>query len=349
MTKTLPHSVICILAMFSMSGCNVTKINIVFTPVQKPVNILYDDDCDGDIDCAVTQPILHHWIDTGDLKVWGMVSSGPSQLGAPTLSVFRNYYGHRNLFTIGALTPSCSMRPSAAWNTAVVNRFDPGDTCANYPNCAVVLRQSIAQFAASGGSANGLTYVSTGPLSCEEEFRSSPPDAISPLNGLQMEQKYIQKFVLLNGLAPRGQEANCAEDALSCSRFFQDVTTQNGYPPVYAVPLNTGADHVITYVPVNQLPDSNPSAYAFRTSHRASSEVEDALAIEFAVFGNTGWTISLDSTDAADSATGFNQWASSVESGQYYLTTAINPSFFEMVLESPWLPDASGTTSSIHR
>jgi len=79
-TKTLPHSVICILAMFSMSGCNVTKINIVFTPVQKPVNILYDDDCDGDIDCAVTQPILHHWIDTGDFDA-GLGNSDSAMSG----------------------------------------------------------------------------------------------------------------------------------------------------------------------------------------------------------------------------------------------------------------------------
>src|SRR5580698_1036840 len=112
------------LALLVLVGCSSLTTRLP-APPQTPVDVIYDDDCDQDPDCAVTQPILHHWIDIGYAKVWGEVSSGHSQLGAPTMRVFRDYYGHSSLFSIGAWTPGCAATPSSTWNIAVVNKFDP--------------------------------------------------------------------------------------------------------------------------------------------------------------------------------------------------------------------------------
>lgn len=106
----------------------------------------------------------------------------------------------------------------------------------------------------------------TGPLTCEEDFRATPADSVSPLTGVQMEQQYIGKFILMNGFAPYGLESNCLENAPACSAFFANVTRENGYPPVYVVPLNTGATSVVTRIPVDALPITNPSAYAFTST-----------------------------------------------------------------------------------
>jgi hypothetical protein len=324
------------------TGCNVFLSTLSFTPPQKPVDMIYDDDCDGDIDCAVTQPIIHHWINIGYIKLWGMVSSGPSQLGAPTMKVFQHYYGHDDLFPIGALTPTCRLHASATWNSAVVGKFDPGDVCTNYENCSTVLRQSVARYIAGGGNANGLAYVITGPLSCEEAFRATPADAISPLTGAQMEQQFIGQFILMNGCSASPSlfnctsENNCVEDINACSAFFANATSQNGYPPVYVVPLNTGAANVYTPVPIASLPLSNPTAFAYTSIGLNSTADEDPLAVEFAVFGSTGWTLSANSTDTVSTATGENSWSSSKASGQYSLSTATIPVSFEVLLANPW-------------
>ena len=260
-----------------VAGCIGVHVHLA-NPPQSPVNIVYDDDCDGDIDCAVTQPILNHWIDLGYVKVWGMVSSGHSRLGAPTLRLFRDYYGHSNLYPVGAWTPGCEANQSAPWNVAVVNKFDSGDTCANYPSCTRVLRESVAQYVSSGAS-QGLDYVITGPLTCEEAFRNSPPDTISPLTGEQMEQRYVRQFVVMNGKVPAGAEYNCQNDVSSCAAFFAHVTAANGYPPVYTVPINTGAEQVKTEVPVSSLPASNPTAYAFASQTLSVDSDEDSMAL----------------------------------------------------------------------
>lgn len=343
-SRSRPHAALAILVAVSVQllllfalGCSSPQFHFP-APPQKPVDMLYDDDCDGDIDCAITQPILNHWIDLGYVKVWGMVSSGHSRLGAPTLRIFRDYYGHSNLFSIGAWTPGCESNNSTPWTVAVVNKFDPGDTCDNYENCASVLRRSVAQYAASGGSAQGLDYVITGPLTCEEAFRNSLPDAISPLTGVQMEQHYIKQFVAMNGLAPSGGEYNCGADARACNAFFANVTAQNGYPTIYVVPDNTGAPQVITQVPVSSLPQSNPTEVAFSSQGTTSEPDEDSMAVEYAVYGDTGWFISPNSTNTVNAANGTNTWISTVPSGQYYLTLLYGPGLFEFLLSNPWLP-----------
>jgi hypothetical protein len=336
-TRNILPIMLALMSPLFIAGCNADSA-VVFTPTQTPVNMIYDDDCDGDVDCAITQPIIHHWIDIGYVKMWGMVSSGPSQLGAPTMEVFQKYYAHDGLFSIGAWTPGCGLHKSAPWNAAVVSAFDAGDVCTNYLNCGTVLRQSVANYIAAGGKANGLVYVITGPLTCEEEFRATPADPISPLTGVQMEQQFIEEFVLMNGYAPSGSEPNCIENAHACSAFFANVTYKNGYPPVYVVPINTGATNVVTHVPITSLPLTNPTACAFNSVGKTESTDEDPLSVEYAVFGNTGWEVSTDSTNTVIDSTGENRWSISTASGQYYLTTAVTPSNFEKILASPWLP-----------
>jgi hypothetical protein len=318
-----------------ITGCAEYVNNFVITAPPAPVDVIYDDDCDGDIDCAITQPIIHQWIDLGYLKIWGMVSSAPSQLGAPTMKVFRHYYSHDSLFQIGAWTPSCAPHQSAEWNVDVVRSFDDGDVCTNYPNCAVVLRQSVESYVANGGKANGLAYVITGPLSCEEEFRNTPGDAISPLSGAQMEKQYLREFVVMNGLVQYGQEYNCAADPTSCNAFFANVTSKNGYPPVYVVPGNTGAMAVATQVPTTGLAMPNPTTVAFSASTTREAFDEDILSVEYAIFGGLGWNVSANSTNSVDPTNGTNRWSSRSPSGQYYLSTTAAPGSFEELLTYP--------------
>lgn len=315
-------------------------------PPSTAVNLLYDDDCDGDIDCVITQPIIHHWIDTGYIKMWGMVSSAPSSLGAPAMEVFRHYYNHDSLYSIGAWTPNCAQRNSAAWDIAMVAQFDPGDVCTNYANCVNVLRTAVANYASSGATGKGLVYVITGPLTCEEAFRASPADSISPLSGADMERKYISSFVMDNGYAPSGIESNCAEDAPACASFFANVNSGNGYPPVFVLPVNTGATRIATPVPAASLPQTNPSAYAWLSTGAPEKTFdEDALTVEYAVFGGTGWNLSADRSNIVNLTTGGNSWSVQA-SGQYYLTLTNGPQCFGNVLDVQWLPAASAASVS---
>ena len=338
MRRYIQRITLALVCVFFTAGCAEYVNEFVLTPPTAPVDMIYDDDCDGDMDCAVTQPIIHQWIDLGYLKLWGMVSSAPSQLGAPTMKVFRHFYGHDDLFSIGAWTPDCGTKQSAPWNVEVVGEFDAGDVCTNYTNCATVLRSSVASYIAHGGKANGLTYVITGPLSCEEELRATPADAISPLSGVEMEQKYVKEFVLMNSFVRFGSEYNCAEDPAACNAFFSNVTNQNGYPPVYVVPINSGAMEVITQIPTTGISLTNPTAYAFNGATDRKPTDEDILSVEFAIFGSTGWKLSANSANTVNAMNGTDSWSTRTPSGQYYLTPVAGPPAFEHLLSYPVSP-----------
>ena len=88
-------TVLALLGSLLLTSCG---RDVVVLSLQAPVNMIYDDDCDGDIDCVTTQPLIHHWIDSGYVKMWGMVSSAPTKLGAPTLKVFQQVLSTRKSF-----------------------------------------------------------------------------------------------------------------------------------------------------------------------------------------------------------------------------------------------------------
>jgi len=133
----------------------------------------------------------------------------------------------------------------------------------------------------------------------------------------------------MDGYVSSGTEYNCNVDSVACNGFFTNVTSQNGYPPVYVVPFNTGALNVVTEVPLASLPPGNPTAYAFASVGTSESRDEDVLAVEYAVFGDPGWNISVNSTNSVDVTNGSNVWNSKVASGQYYLTLVARPERFE--------------------
>jgi hypothetical protein len=332
------------LSLASLPLIQACVANVHFTalaPSTRPLPILYDDDCDQDIDCVTTQPLLHHWIDLGYIRIWGMVSSAASRQGAPALQVFQAYYKHSYLYTIGAWTLGCDSDDSAPPYVALIHRFDTGDTCSRYPDCALLLRKALVNYADSGGSPNGLTYIITGPLRCEEELRNSSPDSISPLSGADLERRYIRQFAVMNGYAPSGIEYNCYIAPGPCQAFFANVTKQNGFPPIYVVPLNTGASSITTQVPVSSLPAANPSAYALRAQGGSTSTLdEDALTIEFAILGSLGWNVGPSDTNTVNAAAGANAW-NSRDSGQFYLTPNGPAGFFNSQLSFPWLPPSS--------
>ncbi len=117
----------------------------------------------------------------------------------------------------------------------------------------------------------------------------------------------------MNGFAPSGTESNCSEDAVACSRFFANVTGQNGFPPVYVVPINTGATGVMTQIPNSSLPPTSPSEYAAKAVGGSDQTFdEDSLAFEFGVLGSTGWKISGNGTNTADARNGTNTWSSGI-------------------------------------
>ena len=98
---------------------------------------------------------------------------------------------------------------------------------------------------------------------------------------------------------------------------------------------------------------ANPEAVRHPKYMLAAGQLGSALALEYGVFGGTGWSLSTESTNTVDAASGANHWTSSTASGQYYLTTTNSPQCFENLLSFQWVsPESSAAPAEarcIHR
>src|SRR5437868_14709554 len=101
--------VVALLGLPFIASCG-KGVSVPLISVQARVDVIYDDDCVGDIDCITTQSLIHHWIDRGYVKMWGMVSSEATKFVASALKVLQQYYGYDGLFCIGAAVRVCGLQ-----------------------------------------------------------------------------------------------------------------------------------------------------------------------------------------------------------------------------------------------
>ncbi len=304
------------------------------------VNVIFDDDCTSDVDCASTFATLHKLADRGEVTILATMANSANTLAAPAMKVFNTYYG-RGSVAVGAnqtSNPSSSYCTTntcntSAWLSGLISAYDSGDTRSNYTDCITLYRQKLA--AASSAS---VVIVETGFMTCLNGLLTSPADGISASTGAQLIQAKVSKLVVMGGDYPSSSgEFNFASDPTDTSNVFSTWTTGNGYPPIYLVGFTAGQTPQAG--PTTRLPDTfNPTFKAFELASTNQRPVWDSMAVLYAARGlsNGGltyWTLSAAGTNTVDSSTGANSWSSGTNSGHYYLTDSATSTQFSQILD----------------
>ena len=290
--------------------------------------LIYDDDCSQDVDCVNTLPILYALEDRGEISILAMVADSANPLTAPVMKIFANYAGHPKT-PIGA---NQSGDPASAlcvknkcnesyWTAGLVQRFDPGDTRANYLSCVAVYRKSLAH-----GPAHSVAIVITGFSPCLNQLLASGPDKISKLSGAELVKRKVKLLSVMGGRYPEGTEWNFESDAPGFHELFTQWTKQNGYPPVYFNGFANGL-YVLAGPPASASPMKNPTKYGLDLAKTAQRPMWDMLSALFAARGlaykeTRYFTLSSPGTLVIDAQTGADEWSSTVDSGHYVLTNA---------------------------
>jgi len=317
---------ILILALSTATGTGITQ-----------VNLLYDDDCVGDSDCAINFATLNKLADLGEINVLAVTADSCNDYTAPSMFILDRYYG-RPLTPIGAFQGSCpagstSAMSSSAWTAPLVSSFNPGDIRTNYPNATTLMRQTLAAAAASS-----MVIVSTGELSNIANLMRSTADGASPLTGAQLIKAKQPKLIVMGGDYPSGTENNFAGDPVDAAYVYANWTNANGYPPIYNVSFTDG-NGVLSGLPsfasTSIIPGADILALAGVGVQRGSW---DSLAILFAArgFAENGTTYFTDSgsgTNTVNASSGANAWASSPAAGQHYLINFLSGTGFEAIFD----------------
>ena len=302
--------------------------------LQAQQRIIYDDDCSQDVDCVNTLPILYALEDRGEINILAMVADSANPLTAPVMKIFANYGGHPQT-PIGA---NQSGDPASAlcvknkcnesyWATGLVQRFDPGDTRANYPGCVAVYRKALAHEAA-----HSVAIVVTGFSPCLNQLLASGPDATSKLSGAELVKQKVKLLSVMGGKYPQGTEWNFECDAPGFHKLFTQWTKQNGYPSIYFNGFANGLD-ILAGPPATASPTTNPTKYGLDLAKTAQRPMWDMLSALFAARGlayqgTTYFTLSQPGTIALDAQTGADTWSAAVDSGHYVITNAASNETF---------------------
>jgi hypothetical protein len=169
-------------------------------PAHPPARIIFDTEMSSDCDSAGALAVLHHLADLGEAEIVACVTDAvePDHAIAATISAINTYYG-RPQIPIGTYQ-SPIVRPGKSHYTALIRdtfpQHAPPDDQA--PRALDVYRAALAS--APDGS---VTVASLGFLVNLRDLLESPPDAASPLTGLELVRRKVKLLVVVGGYFPR--------------------------------------------------------------------------------------------------------------------------------------------------
>lgn len=301
--------------------------------------IIYDDDCSQDVDCVATLPIVHALEDRGEVRIVAMMADSANPTTAPVMRLFADYAGHNGM-EIGANQTdmpdnelcrknNCNV---GVWGEKLVERFDPGDTRAKYPDCVTVYRRVLAR-----APKHSVAIAATGFATCLNQLLGSPADAVSRLTGAELVKRKVKLLSVMGGRYPTGSEWNFQSDAPGYHRLFAKWTRQHGYPPVYLNGFENG-EHILAGAPATADPLVDPTRYGLQLAGTDQRPMWDMLSALFAArglsFGGRDYfKTGPPGTVEVNAETGGDTWSGEVDSGHHVLTDVASDETFAALFD----------------
>ncbi|PWT74376.1 MAG: nucleoside hydrolase [Bacteroidetes bacterium] len=192
---------------------------------QKPIPIIFDTDIAPDYDDVGAMAILHAFADKGEVKILATISCNTFETTGPTLSVLNTYFNRPDIpigITKGDFpNKSCSQQ----WAEAIVYKYPHALASNAQAHDALPLYRRLL----SSAPDSSITIVTVGFFTNLAKLLESPPDSISPLNGMQLVSRKVKKLVSMAARVDKdstgGYEFNVATDAKASKKVFANWPT----------------------------------------------------------------------------------------------------------------------------
>ncbi len=172
----------------------------------EPVRIIFDTDMGSDCDDAGALAVLHVYADRGLAEIIGCIySSGKVPYGAGVVQAINIYYGRPEI-PIGAahddlvgdpvdkMTAEKLAKDTAAFGNTIIHSRDAEEMTAL--NRRLLAREQD----------NSVVYLTVGYTKGFYDLLVSKPDDISPLNGQELVEKKIKRWVAMGALGANNKE-----------------------------------------------------------------------------------------------------------------------------------------------
>ena len=181
------------------------------------VKVIYDTDMDCDCDDAGALAVLHALMDFNEVEILGVVVDVPIEASARCVTIINNYY-NRPEIPVGLLedpnyeksekyqlyrtVKKLITKGRDYYTEAIVEQFSSDITRSQKIWEAVNLYRSLL----SNSEDHSVVIVAVGLLTALKALLDSPPDDLSPLNGIDLAKQKVKKLVTMGiGRFPSAQ------------------------------------------------------------------------------------------------------------------------------------------------
>jgi hypothetical protein len=244
--------------------CAAVFFSLMLPAAAGPVKIIFDTDMGSDADDVGALALLHHYADLGIAEILACVySSGKVPYGAAVIEAINVYYGRPHI-PIGANhhddvgDPDDKMdaeklaRDTAAFGHRIIHNRDA-------PDQTRLTRKLLA--AQEDGS---VVYLTVGHTKGLYDLLVSKADEVSGLDGAELIQKKVARWVALGALGANNQAGRYVKD---WNFFFNGAAPYTEYLvknfPAPAVFVDAGTD-VMTGRSLKDTPSGNIVRTAYR-------------------------------------------------------------------------------------
>ncbi len=309
--------------------------------------IIFDTDIGGDADDLGALAMLHNLIDHGECDLLAVMCWSDEKYAVPAIDAVNRFYNHPDI-PIGVRKADES-RIDWFYNKAVADHFPYQKTRENVPDATVLYRKILA-----GQPDHSVIIVTVGPLKNIQNLIGSGPDNISPLTGAELISKKVEKFVIMGGKFPKGEnEWNFNGNMPGVTKFV----LENLYRPVVfsgyeiGVRIKTGAafkhidKNTPLYVGYDYFGEHCPYLPKPPEGEMINNSSYDQTAVLYAVRGGVGlyWDKVTGGYCEVDE-NGDNRWIEGEKTNQAYLVLKKRPEEMADIITSIMLGDFSFDT-----
>ena len=285
--------------------------------VQAQEKVIFDTDIGPDWDDVGAAATLHALADRGEAEILAMMvsSGGHSAIwGPPCLDAFNTYYGRSDI-PIGVAQDGPDF--GSLYNQQIAEEF-PQDLGISGAWDAVELYRKIL----SEQEDSSVVIITVGFITNIDDLLNSDPDSYSDLNGLELVEKKVKRWVCMGGGYPSsGGEFNFNQDAAATV-----YAVENWPNPIFFSGFEIGVS-ILTGAKLAETPESNPirRAYELAGGYVGSTRSSwDQTAVLTAIRDPLLYW-DLETTGYCHVfSNGSNEWRSSPDKDHTYLISRIS-------------------------
>lgn len=290
-----------------------------------PVKVIFDTDISGDWDDVGATALLHGLADLGEAKILGMcVSAGgyAAKWSPFCLDAINTYYNRPDI-PIGVVKGIGSTE--SVYIREIAESFPTNLKTENIWDATKLYRKILAE-----QEDTSVVIITVGYLTNIKDLLHSEPDRFSKLNGIDLVNKKVKRWVCMGGKFPEGNESNLRSEP-AASKY----AIENWPRPILFSGIKIGNEYSSGYSYVRTSAD-NPARRAYEIctgfvggTHSSWDQTAVLAAIRFPL---KYWDIVSNGYCAITDNEASNKWCTTKNKEHSYLTLRDNKQEVELVI-----------------